>query len=504
MTAATVERRPARATATLAAAVAGAAALALGWLTGLGAATALGVAAAALLAAGARALDEPARRSQAGGSVAATAGAVALVGALGLSVGVPGGWLAAAASFGVALVAVDAAVGVYRDRERTLTEALRESGNAILLGIVASALVNLAVVYGVVPALFGGVLALSTATPLVGFVTLQAFALVVALLVPKAVAVLERWVPGNRDRSGRVLDSLEGAGVAFTDVPLAYWTALALQFFAALVPQANALFERAFGPVLGPPLTSGLIHGALGTVALGLCGVLFADLLRAWTVTWFGDDPGATLALQAGGFAATGLVVPVAAALVFVEGNTLDGLLSAAVARRVAVVGLPTLALGGLALVVLFAVVALNVPRVLGSAGVVPERGGGFAAGAASLFAAALGAATVGAPALAVLAGVAAALFAWDAGAHATSVGRRLGQAAETRRSEFVHVTGTGAVLAVAVGLAALARYAVVPALAPARRQSTAGPAALSLAFVLVAVLAFVAALYLRERARGT
>lgn len=74
----------------------------------------------------------------------------------------------------------------------------------------------------------------------------------------------------------------------------------------------------------------------------------------------------------------------------------------------------------------------------LGRASAAAVTGGGF-----GLFVGALAGGLAGAPAPATLLGVATAVFAWDAGGTAVTLGDQLGRESPTRRLEFVHLTGS-------------------------------------------------------------
>lgn len=499
-----LDRRPARATATLAAVVAAGVALLVGFTAGYGRSTLLAVLGSGLLAAGASAITADSRYRQAGGSVAATAGAALLFGLFVLALGGRTGWVHFVLWLGVALVAVDAAAGLGRDRAWTLSALALENGRNLIVGVVATVLLSMVVFYGVVPAFLGGVLELATITALVGFVSLQVLVLVAALSVPRAVSILDRWLPEDDSRRDTVLDSMESVGLTVGDVPLGYWVVLAFQMLAAFVPQAHQLFGTFFGGVLGPLFASGVLHGLVGLVVLAMAGVYAAGVLQRRTVAWLGATPAQTVAVQAGSLVSVLAAVLVSLAFGSLPNSILVDLLEPVVVDRLTFVGVAPALLAALALALLVVIGLLYVGSSLASFGFVPSGAPGFAVGSALLFLGSLAAAAYGTPAVVVFAGVAGALLTWDVGSHASSVGRQLGQVADTRRGEFVHVTGTAAVLLVAVGVASLARYVVVPATAPARTQSMSGPAVLSLVLVLVAVLAFVVAVHLRDRATGT
>lgn len=101
--------------------------------------------------------------------------------------------------------------------------------------------------------------------------------------------------------------------------------------------------------------------------------------------------------------------------------------------------------------------------------------------GAAALLGAVLYAGLEGAPAGALLVGVAACVFAWDAGGFAIDLGAQLGREADTRRVELLHALGSAAVAVATAGTG----YAVY--LVAAGGQPVAALLLLLLAGVLLA-----------------
>jgi hypothetical protein len=118
------------------------------------------------------------------------------------------------------------------------------------------------------------------------------------------------------------------------------------------------------------------------------------------------------------------------------------------------------------------------------AAGLVRGRDAAVTLGGAGLVVAGVVAGVRGAPPAPVLVAVTASVVAWDAGGTATSVGRQLGRAAETRRLEAVRA---GASLAVGAGTAGVG-YAVF-------RTATGGQPAAALLFALLAATLLVVAL---------
>lgn len=493
-----VDRRPARTTAVVAVLAAAVVVTAVGWAVGRGRLAGIAVFGSLLLAVAAWGLDETSHARQAGGSIAATVGGAVFAGLCVLAVGGPHGVILVALSTGLSLVAVNAAVGFEWERTREITTALSENVKAALVGVAVSALCYVVVAFGVVPAVFGGALTFATSTPLLGFVTVQVLALSIALVIPKAVSVLEEWTPADGSPTGVMLGSVEAAGLRFEDVPRGYWYALGFQFVLAVVPQANQLFGLFVGGVPALVLTSGVLHALLGVVFLALLAVLVGEVVRWWVIAWFGAVPARTVATQAGAITAM-LVAGLAGLLVELlpDSYVVDLVVPLAVSRY-GFIGFPALVLVALVLAIVVVVLLLEIGPAIAGLGFAPERATGFALGSGLLFVATLSAAPAGAPAVVVFAGVAGSLLVWDLGSHATSVGLQLGQAAETRRSEFVHLTGSVLVLAGAVAVASVASYVVVPATAPAGARGTPGLATLSLILVLAALLAFVTAVHLR------
>lgn len=116
--------------------------------------------------------------------------------------------------------------------------------------------------------------------------------------------------------------------------------------------------------------------------------------------------------------------------------------------------------------------------------GLVRGAGASVTTGAAVLGAGALLAGLEGAPAPAVLVGVATSVLAWDAAGTAITLGDQLGRRAPTRRLEAVHLVGSLLVAGLATGVG----YGLYRAL-------TGGQPVAALVFSLVAAVLLVAAL---------
>lgn len=108
--------------------------------------------------------------------------------------------------------------------------------------------------------------------------------------------------------------------------------------------------------------------------------------------------------------------------------------------------------------------------------GLLVYRRVGVLLGGVGLFAAVILAGVRGAPLVVVVGGVAGAVFAWDAGDNALSLGAQVGDRARSRRNELVHLAGS---LTVA-GVAAAGGYGVY-------RIATGTPSGTALLLTLVA-----------------
>jgi len=493
------ERRPTRSAATLATVVAVLVALAVGGGLGEFGAAAVSVGGALALAAGTWALDADRNGRVAAGSVLAVTGATLLAATVVVAAGLPSLAVYAALGLGVALVAVDATTGATA--ETPVGAAFRESGNALLVGIVVAVLLNLAATFDVPLVLAAVLWAVVSADPLVGLVTLQLGLVLVAVLLAAVVPVLERWHPDPEPTADGPLGRLASTGRSLSEIPPVVWVGLGAQVVVVLLPPARRLFGLflAAVPVVGDLLAlalSGPLHVLLGLVVAALVGVRAAAALQVWLIDWLGDDPGRTLALQSGGIVASlGVLVGVAVV------SLLETTLLSGPAGISSVVGPAAVALTALLAALIAVGVALSGPSLLAFHGLIDDRAAGFAVGTALLFLATLAAAELGLWTPLVVAGVAGALFAWDTGAHATSLGAHLGRDQVGTDGEFVHVTGTALVLGVATVIAVAARYLLVPALSLPETTAGVWRATVALVAVLVTVLAFAFALALRDDA---
>lgn len=493
-----LDGRPVRSTAALSGTLAVAVALLVGLGVGDPLTVLVSVGGALSLAGGVWALDGGSNARVAGGSVALLVGTLCLGATLTLGASTPALFVSLGLGFAVTLVVTDATTGLARSD--SLGTALRETVNALLVGIVLAVLLNLVVEFDPLTAVAAAVLALAVSSSLVAFVTLQLAVLGVLALLDRTVPIVDGWLPNRPDSEGP-LDGLADAGVAATDVPKTVWAVLGVELFVALTPFGRALFARFLDgvPLVGPVLEfalSGVLHVAVGLVAVALVGVVAADGLRYWVADWLGDDPARTLSLQAGGLLTVALALVGTAALSVLGRPLLPG----PAGGVTAVVGPAAVVLGAVVSLLLVTGIALQAVALLPDTGFVAPTSVGFTVGSALLFLSTLGAAELGLWTPLVVVGVAGALLVWDTGVHASGLGAQLGRAAESTDSQYVHVTGSAAVLATAVVVALTARYLLVPALAPPASPEAAWRSAVALGLVLVALVAFGLALTVREK----
>ncbi|NHN48856.1 hypothetical protein G9464_14805 [Halostella sp. JP-L12] len=453
----------------LAVAVAAVAGLSVGATAGVAVPVGVGVVGACLAAGGVAIASRGGSRRRAAGSVTLTVGLpLAVVGAVRGLLPAPAVTLATVA--GVGAVATSAATGSVSDATAALRGIRRRSGAAALVGLLAA----LTVSHG------GGAVAVAAAdeaagvaaaaTPFALFVGLQATCLAVTVLLERARPVLDDWLPDARAAPVAAADRF-GAGVA--EVPLTYAAAFAAQLLALVAGVGAAAFERfldalpLFGPLFRTAIVSGVLHALAGAVAVLLACVVVGGRVQPAVARRLSPDPPAALSPAVGGVAAL-VGIPI---LTAATGETAEF-----AALSFAVVFLSFV--GTFVLVIADGVV-LN----LGA----PERGTGFAVGAALVFVAGVAGAERGAPPVVTFLAVAAALATWDLGSLSTDLGRRVGSDAETRKAEVVHATATLLVGAAAVAVATGALYLLVPQSVPGGERG----GFLALVLVFVAVAAF-------------
>jgi len=449
------------------------------------------------IAAGVWALRSDAHERIASGSVAIVIGAGVFCGTALLAADY---WsLVAALGFPLAatLVVIDASSGLVppADASDELSTMLDESFVVLVAGILITIVCAVAAAVRLPWVLVRVVTGLSL-HPLVGFVTLQAGVLTALLLLDRATETLESWIPAPTATTDRALGRLDLLGRSWWDIDSSLKAAVGLQLLVAFMPTAQGLFDRFLDtlPVLGPALRvafSGPLHLPLAVGLLALLCILVVERLRQWLRQWLGDNPGRLLARQTGS-----IVLPV----ILLLGALV--LTTAGVTRRVA----PTYAGGGhygsatvLLLGVLISIVVLRglvtLLSELVDSELLSRQTAGFAAGSGLLFVMTLLGAERGLTPILVLVGSAAALLVWDTGAHASSIGQQLGRDADTTDSQFVHVTGTAAVLAGAILLVLLVRYVLIPVAVPTPSTGLSFSSVVALGLVLLAIAAFTLAL---------
>lgn len=452
----------------------------------------VGVAGALAFGWGAGALDTDRNRRRALGSVATVGGGIAVLIGAATAGADPVGFTASTLTLlGLTAVAVDATAGLGDETLAPVLASLGSSIATVIAGVATASLLHVAFGVALLPMAVLAAAGVSLSTPLGALVVLQVQALAVGFLMVRARTVVESWFP-----DGVPVDAwaeFDALTLSVGEVPRAYWAVLAVQVVAPIAG-ANAVVELLlgstwlFGAAVAWTLQSGVLHAALGAVLALELAVLAGEFLRATAVTAMSPNPPKSLSYAAGGIAIA-VGVPLAMALVvlvgWVTGTGGDLLLfDSAWGSAAAILSLAVVALG--------VVFALEVTAVFAAErSLVPDRTAGFALGAAMLFGAAVLSAPAGAPALVTLAGVAAALVAWDLGETGVDVGSHLGRAVDTRRAEIVHATGSVAVGVGGVTLAALSMHLLGPISVP----GSGGHAVVALALSLVALLAFSVAL---------
>ncbi|MFC4407757.1 DUF7519 family protein [Haloarchaeobius iranensis] len=452
---------PARFSSRLALAVAAVAALLLGLGTGpglLGQAPELllGLLGTGALVRGATGVSEDESRQRAVGSVWFVFGVLGVGGAI--VAYKPSLAAAAVTTFGtlaVLLLGLSLTVGIDEGLVRSLGGALSRSLVVVVAGTVLLAGVHVALFRSAAVLTVAGYGALVGAGPLVGFLMLQVEVLVLAVVVERALAVVDGWLPRRRFDSRET--ALRQFGVRAGDVPKGVYVLLGLQFVLATTGTGRALFTRLlvqtgpFGTVVGWFLQSWVPHALLGAAILLFGSVLVARLCQLAVVRWVGREPPKTLGYAAGG-AVVSVLVGVLTALPPVtwlvdwsvtDGSTLD------IAFATYGMGTTFLALVVMALCAVLVSLPVFMFVVWDEATAPAENGS--TAGAGLLLLSAIAAGFGGAPAAVVFIGVAAALATWDLSVNASLVGNEVGRDAETRRGEVIHAAGVLAVGAATV-----------------------------------------------------
>jgi hypothetical protein len=452
---------PARFSSRLALAVAAVAALLLGLGTGpglLGQAPEmlLGLLGAGALVRGATGVTEDESRQRAVGSVWFVFGVLGVGGTI--AAYKPSLAAAAVTTFGtlsVVLLGLSLTVGIDEGLVRSLGGALSRSLVVLVAGTVLLAAVHVTLFRSAAVVTVVGYGALVGAGPLVSFVLLQVEVLGLAVVVERALVVVDTWLP--RRRFDRRETALRQLGVRVGDVPRGVYVLLGLQLLLAFTGTGRSLFVRLlvqtgpFGTVVAGLLQSWVPHALLGTGILLFGSVLVARLCQLVVVRWIGREPPKTLGYAAGGFVVSVLVgvltaLPPVTWLVewaVTDGSTLD------VAFATYGMGTTFLALVVIALCAVLVSLPVFMFVVWDEATSTAENGS--TAGAGLLLLTAIAAGFGDAPAPVVFIGVAAALGTWDLSVNASLVGHEVGRAAETRRGEVIHAAGVLAVGCVAV-----------------------------------------------------
>jgi hypothetical protein len=483
------ERRATAFSGTVAVLVATLAGLALGVANGTTWSVAGSIGGGAVAALGARAVQSEANARRAVGSVGLIAGVTvfALLAALG------GGAVALLVGAGVATAATNALVSFDEQVERPSFRAVWRSATVLSVGAVLAVCLYadvFAKTFGVVG---GNLLTAAESSALALLVVLQLELLAVAEVVHWAVPVLDDWLPENRDLRGAALDRFDRR---LWEVPRAYWAVLGLQTLLALSTWGPAWFRgfldslSVLGDALELLLFSGVLHLPLTALLGGSVCVLLARVLQLLFVEWAGSDPPRSVADAAGGIVALG----VAALLALAPAGVLGGVAGPGLADTVAAVGFTATLAGGIAITLFAVAFAQGGLTVAVAPWVGTDSASGFALAGGSLMAAALVVADGGGSALAVFAGVAAALAVHDIGSNAVELGTQMGGDAETRAGEAAHAVGGLLVGTGGVALATLTAFAM----GSLSFSPPAWRARLALALLLVAVLCF-AVLFERE-----
>jgi len=460
---------------TLALGVAAVAGLGLGAGLGVGPATALAMAGVGLfLAAGVGVQRDP-RRVVAAASIAVPLG----VGAVAVGAWLAGGnraALVALAAVAVLAVGLDTKTALFRTTDHSLGRTIRQSALAFALVAVPIA-VGLAAGDALIRVAVSGYDA-ATGSRFGALVVLQAEALLVARLLGPATSAVASWARGHPGivRVART-DIAPIASVA-TPARRYYYVLFGVQaVLAAFAPGTLNVALSALpgvGPAVATVLDLRLLHRPLEALLLALVAIVALEECRSIAASWAEPDPGRTAARAAGGFVIAGALA-LAGALPWTAGAVAGAVPLSGRVHPIAVLVVP-LVLGYVALFVL--AWAANPPMPL-------PRGVGVTAGAAALFACALGGALAGAGTPLAVGVAAAAFVVHDTGSTAARLGATVGTDADTARGEFVRAGVSVAVGLGAVVLATAARYGSIAVSVPRWR------AYLALALALVALFAF-------------
>ena len=454
-----------------------------------------GVVGALGVAWGVSSLEAETNTELAAGSLAVMLGVFVVAAAAGLVDGMAARVVAVSGSLAVLFAALLAAGDGAAER-------LSSARGVLRLGLVAACLLGVlslvghaAVVYVVVPGNALEAVSIAYATgetflfgsPLLAFVTLQVLAIASALLFNASQVVVRNWLGGASSTAS--WEAVEAVSFDVGRIPDAYWVLFALQVLFLLLPDGGGLLEWVLsslwllGDALRLVLLSGVVHVPLLLFVVFMSGLLLAEVVRPLVLAFFGDEPGRQLAVFSGGVVVAVAVAGSSVVYFGVLGNEIPSSFAGngtAFGVGAAWSGILLLAVGGL-------LVAVRVACwYLAS---FDHRANAIRLAGVGLFVAALATEGAGGPPLAVFAGVAASLVAWDLGGTAVDFSSHLGEYAETRRAEVVHATGTLGVGVAAVLLATAAIYLVGPLSVPRERAGAAVLLALLGALGLLATL---------------
>lgn len=376
------------------------------------------------------------------------------------------------AAGGVLAVGLTAATVLVRTENSVavVSRTFRDSAIlAVVVGVVLSALVEGAL--GVTAIAARSLLVILTLNVSAAAVSLLLLIVVTVVLLDLASPVLEPRLPDDVS-----LPSMVSFVRWAIDLPKGVFYVVGAIGFLALGADLSSAFESALaalgpvGAVVELALTSGLLHVSVALIALLVTAVLVGKAMGPLVSAWLGYYPLRTLALASGG-------AVVAAALV-----------AATVAvPNVVLPRHPWAFFGALVLAFFFVNATGLVTSVIDRTRVIRY---GFALGTIALFATVTIAALEGLEPLVVFAGVAASILVWDLGENTLAMRTQLGDAVDTRESELVHATGSLAVGALSIGLAAVAMYVLGNVSPPDERWHALAPIVLALAAVFVLGLA--------------
>ncbi len=405
--------------------------------------------------------------SRAVGSIALVAGAVFFTRAVVLPDTALGFLAVLCGSLAVLAIAVETFSGETAPPLRPAMYALLGSTGIMLLAGVLP-LVGTAPATILVAALAG----LASPDPsipsvLLSLVFLQVLVICLSLVIDRANAVLERWIPPEQTSGFGILDRL---GVEASEIPRTVWVFLGAQLFLALLLPGvlgGVLAATLPGEVLYTLLTSGLVHLPVVVLLVLFSAVIAIEPLRGLLMRLGGYHPPTVIGLVAGGLLVTAVAL-VGGALSIAGLDVAGGLASVVPGSDVLRPGAGPYWYDGSVLWSIAGRTAVFTLLVGGGGWVVHNTVAkpipGVSAGAVLLFAAAVLGSEAGAHPVAVFATIGLALGALEAGSRSSRLSRRLGPSADTRSAELVHLLGSAVAITVGIALATAALYLVVPA----------------------------------------